>query len=60
LVKDINPDIMVLCGAGVKTGDDVSAALRLGAEGVLLASGVTKAADPAAVLQDLLDGARRA
>lgn len=60
LVKDINADIMVLCGAGVKTGEDVSAALRLGAEGVLLASGVTKASDPAAVLQDLVDGARGA
>ena len=60
LVKDINADIMVLCGAGVKTGEDVNAALRLGAEGVLLASGVTKASDPAAVLQDLVDGARGA
>lgn len=60
LVKGINEGIMVLCGAGVKTGDDVAAALRLGAEGVLLASGVTKAEDPAAVLKDLIDGARRA
>ena len=29
LVKDIDTEIMVLCGAGVKTGEDVSAALRL-------------------------------
>jgi len=59
LVKSIDQDIMVLCGAGVKNGDDVAAALRLGAEGVLLASGVTKASRPAEVLADLIDGARR-
>ena len=59
LVKSIDNGIMVLCGAGVKNGDDVAAALRLGAEGVLLASGVTKATDPAEVLTDLIDGARR-
>lgn len=44
----------VLVGAGVKNGDDVRIAKALGAVGVLLASGVTKAADPAAVLQDLV------
>jgi triosephosphate isomerase len=59
LVKSIDENIMVLCGAGVKNGDDVASALRLGAEGVLLASGVTKASRPAEVLADLIDGARR-
>lgn len=43
-----------LCGAGVKTGRDVAKAVDLGAYGVLLASGVVKAADPHAVLVDLL------
>ena len=47
-------DIPVLCGAGVKTGEDVRAALDLGAEGVLLASGVVKAKDVAATLRDLV------
>ena len=47
----------VLVGAGVKTGEDVRIAKELGAVGVLLASGVTKAADPAAVLRDLCSGA---
>ena len=42
-VKAVNPAVRVLCGAGVKNGKDVAKALELGAEGVLLASGVTKA-----------------
>lgn len=46
----------VLVGAGIKTGEDVKIALALGASGVLLASGVTKAADPYAVLMDLVSG----
>ena len=52
-VKSTNPDVRVLCGAGVKNGADVKTAIQLGAEGVLLASGVTKAADVNAVLDDL-------
>jgi len=43
-------------GAGVKTGEDVRIAIELGARGVLLASGVTKAEDPKAVLLDLVSG----
>jgi triosephosphate isomerase len=43
-----------LCGAGVKTGEDVKKAVELGTCGVLLASGITKAADPRKALGDLL------
>ena len=46
----------VLVGAGIKNGEDVKIALELGASGVLLASGVTKAADPYSVLMDLVSG----
>ena len=53
-VKEVNPNVRVLCGAGVKNGQDVATAITLGAEGVLLASGVTKANDPQAVLEDLV------
>ena len=55
-VRKINPDVRVLCGAGVKDGQDVKTAVELGAHGVLLASGVTKAADVDAVLADLVAG----
>lgn len=53
-VKAVNPSVRVLCGAGVKNGADVAKAIELGAEGVLLASGVTKADDVHAVLADLV------
>ena len=53
-VKEVNPNVRVLCGAGVKNGQDVATAISLGAEGVLLASGVTKANDIPGVLKDLV------
>ena len=53
-VKSVNPNVRILCGAGVKNGRDVATAIELGAEGVLLASGVTKSSDPASVLADLI------
>jgi triosephosphate isomerase len=56
VVKKINPDVKVLCGAGISTGEDVKAAIELGTEGVLLASGVVKASDPKKALLDLADG----
>lgn len=43
-----------LCGAGVSNGEDVKAAIDLGTKGVLLASAVTKAKDPRAVMEDLV------
>lgn len=46
----------LLIGAGIKNGEDVKIAIQLGAKGVLLASGVTKAEDPKAVLMDLASG----
>lgn len=55
-VKRIDRKIAVLCGAGITNGEDVRAALELGAEGVLLASGVVKAKDPRKALLDLASG----
>ena len=46
LVNSVNPQVVTLCGAGVKNGQDVSTAIKLGTSGVLLASGVTKAEEP--------------
>jgi triosephosphate isomerase len=51
----VDPDVDVYCGAGISTGEDVVAARDLGADGVLLASGVAKADDPRAALQSLVD-----
>jgi len=52
----VDPDVTVLCGAGISTGEDVFAARELGASGVLLASGVALADDPRAALEDLVAG----
>ena len=53
-VREISDEVGILCGAGVKNGADVAAAIELGTEGVLLASGVTKADDPTAVMTELV------
>ena len=53
-VKSINKKIKVLCGAGISTGDDMKAAMDLGADGVLLASGIVKAKNPKEALLDLV------
>lgn len=51
--------LKLLVGAGVKNAADVRKSLELGAAGVLLASGVTKAKDPKAVLLDLVSGLKK-
>lgn len=58
LVRKRNPKVTILCGAGISKGEDVSAALRLGTQGVLLASGVVKAQDQRAKLLDLVEGTK--
>lgn len=50
----VDDSVSVYCGAGISTGEDLTAAAELGAEGVLLASGVAKADDPRAALEDLV------
>lgn len=51
----VDDSVSVLCGAGISTGEDVTAAADLGAEGVLLASGVAKADDPREALENLVE-----
>jgi len=57
-VHRVNPKIKVLCGAGITSGEDVAAALSLGAEGILVASGVVKAESPYERLLELADATR--
>ncbi|MBX0294280.1 triose-phosphate isomerase [Haloarcula nitratireducens] len=51
----VDGDVDVLCGAGISSGEDLVSASDLGATGVLLASGVAKADDPRAALEDLVE-----
>ncbi|MEM1587881.1 MAG: triose-phosphate isomerase [Candidatus Bathyarchaeia archaeon] len=59
LIEKVNPKVIVLCGAGITKGEDVSAALKLGAKGVLVASGVVKAKNQEEALFDLAEAARK-
>jgi len=45
LVSTHFPDVAVITGAGIESGEDVEAALRLGTKGVLLASAAVKTKD---------------
>lgn len=56
VVKKIDNNVKTLCGAGVKNGKDVSKAIELGADGVLLASGIVKTEDKESVIRDLASG----
>jgi triosephosphate isomerase len=55
-IRAVNPDVKILCGAGITSGEDVYACLKLGAQGVLVASGVVKAQKPEDVLVDFCKG----
>jgi triosephosphate isomerase len=50
--------IPLLCGAGIKTKNDVVKAVALGAQGILVASGVTLAKKPEQALKDFAAGLR--
>ena len=57
-IRNIDRTVVILCGAGITTGEDVKAALKLGTQGVLVASGVVKAKDQAAAIEDLANACR--
>lgn len=66
-VSEAQPDIIaeavtasrptpILCGAGINSRKDVEKALKLGAEGFLVASDVVTAENPGKELRDLMEG----
>lgn len=59
-VRDINPDIMVLQGAGISNGQDVYNTIKLGAQATGSTSGILKAADPEAMVEEMLYNLRKA
>jgi triosephosphate isomerase len=59
MVGRIDPGIIVMCGAGVQTPDDVEQMIRLGVGGTGSSSGVLKAADPVALLRAMLTAMKR-
>jgi triosephosphate isomerase len=58
-IRAVNSQVKILCGAGITTGEDVYAALRLGTQGVLVASGIVKAPAPEKVLRDFCEAIQK-
>ena len=54
-VNDVNPNVSVICGAGIVSAEDVSAAIRLGSRGILVASGIVKAKNWKVKIKELAD-----
>jgi triosephosphate isomerase len=59
-VREINPDIMVLQGAGISNGQDVYNTIKLGAQATGSTSGILKAADPYAMVEEMIYNLRKA
>ena len=59
-VKDVNPDILVLTAAGIAGGDDVYNTIIAGADATGSSSGVAKAKDRAAMVDEMISAVRRA
>ena len=55
VVQKTSPTTTLLCGAGIHSSEDVQKALELGAEGVLMAHTVVKAAYPKKFVEGLLE-----
>ncbi len=56
-IRSVNQNVRVLCGAGVSTPEDVSKAIELGTEGVLVASSVVKSHNPQELLGQMAEAA---
>ncbi len=54
-IRSVNSSVRILCGAGVSAPEDVSRALQLGSQGVLVSSSVVKSADPEKLLSEMAD-----
>ena len=59
-VKEVNPDILVLTAAGIANGQDVYNTIIAGADATGSSSGVAKAADRAAMVDEMIAAVRRA
>ena len=59
-VNDINPDIMVLQGAGISNGQDVYNTIKLGAQATGTTSGIMKSDRPYEMVEEMLYNLRKA
>ena len=59
-IKSVDPNILVLQGAGISNGNDVYNVIRAGAEATGSSSGVVKAPSRKAMVDEMIGAARRA
>ena len=59
LIRKINEKATILCGAGISHGEDVTVALKLKTQGVLVASAIVKAKDPYRLLCEFADATKQ-
>ena len=59
-VREINPDIMVLQGAGISNGQDVYNTIKLGAQATGTTSGIMKSDRPYEMVEEMLYNLRKA
>ncbi len=59
-VKSVNPEILVLQGAGISSGKDVYNVIYAGAEATGSSSGIVKAPDSAAMVDEMIRAVREA
>ena len=59
-VKSVNPNILVLTAAGISNGNDVYNTIIAGADATGSSSGVAKAADRAAMVDEMIAAVRKA
>jgi len=57
-VRVCNPNIIILCGAGISQSEDVATAIKLGTQGVLVASGIVKAKNPYSIIRAFADATK--
>jgi triosephosphate isomerase len=55
LVRKVNSEALLLCGAGISHGEDVAVALKLKTQGVLVASAIVKSKDPYSILREFAE-----
>jgi triosephosphate isomerase len=58
LVRKVNSRMVILCGAGISTGEDVSVALKLKTQGVLVASAIVRAKDRYGILREFAEATK--
>ena len=59
-VKSVNPDILVLSAAGISNGQDVFRVIQAGAQATGSSSGIAKAADSSAMVDEMIHAVREA